>query len=134
VNCFRGGIDLTEVALVTRGREPSRPPYLDHDGDLAQFSHNLNRITPVDLVLKGSRKTTSVGNVTLSAFGRENLAVARHLVRRRNLGLLEVHIFDSDLEEVSTLDTGSIVAIEICLGANVGKTVVQQAGLAILTE
>jgi hypothetical protein len=101
---------------------------------LAQFSHNLNRITPVDLVLKGSRKTTSVGNVTLSAFGRENLAVARHLVRRRNLGFLEVHIFDSDLEEVSTLDTGSIVAIEICLGANVGKTVVQQAGLAILTE
>lgn len=68
------------------------------------------------------------------ALGRENLAVACHLVGGRDLGLLKGYILEPDREAVPALGAGPIIAIQICLGANVGETMGHQTRLAIVPE
>lgn len=70
----------------------------------------------------------------LPALGGKDFAVASQLVGGRNLGLLQVDIFDADAEPIPFFGAHPIVAVEEGLCANVREAVGQQAGLSVIAE
>jgi hypothetical protein len=72
--------------------------------------------------------------MALSALSREDLSVSRILVGRWNLRLLKHDILDPYAQAVLAIRVGAVIAIEKSFRANIGQTMGEQAGLAVVTE
>lgn len=102
-----------------------------HDGDGAQIAHLLAPVSIVHLPLEACTHLAAVGGMALSALGGQDVAVLeRHLVRRRQDGLVEEDVLDAHRQPVAAANLvglGIRVAVEEDLGADVLDALLQLA-------
>ena len=108
--------------------------HLDHDGKLPKLSDKLVRLAIVNLVFQHSGQLATVGDMALSALSREDLAILGKLVAWRNLRFLERHTLVANGKLVPFGCWCGIVAIKICLCANLFESMVDEARLSIAGE
>lgn len=107
--------------------------YLEHDGHLSELAHRLQPVSIVDPVVHTCAQLSPVADMSLSALGGEDVAVAdRNLVRWGQYRLVQEHVHDLDAQSVAAahvLGLGIWVAIEEDLCANLLDSFVDVAAL-----
>lgn len=127
-------LQLCEHRLLGEASSNAGASNLDHDGNLAKLSGELNGIASIDAVLKSGGELSPVCSVPLSALGRVDFSVHGQLVGWRHLRLLQGDILDPNVKFVSAFRRRAVVAIEENFCANVLQAVCEKAGLSIAAE